>query len=267
MNIFIRELKIKRKSIIIWGLSISAFLIFYMAFYPSISREAEAFKSLSEEFPIEFLEALGIKYGLSMGSLMGYFSMTFTMVQLAIAIQSANYGFSILSEEERELTAEFLLTKPVKRNKIFWSKFFAAALSLFITDLIIGIGIFIVLEFFNGGDIYDRDIAIKIILTIPLFQLIFLSIGMLISVILRRIRTVISFSMGLVIGLYTLNSLASILSSEELSYISPFYYFEPGYIVRYGNYDSKLLIIAILMVIISILISNILYIRRDIQSF
>ena len=43
MNIFIRELKIKRKSIIVWGLSISAFLIFYMAFYPSISREAEAF--------------------------------------------------------------------------------------------------------------------------------------------------------------------------------------------------------------------------------
>ena len=43
-----------------------------------------------------------------------------------IALQAANYGYSLVSVEERELTADFLLSKPVGRVQILTSKLLAA---------------------------------------------------------------------------------------------------------------------------------------------
>ncbi len=108
-----------------------------MAFFPSMSQDSSALDSVMESFPEEMFQALGLREGLSISSLMGYFTLTFTMIQLAIAIQSSNYGFSILSEEERELTADFLMTKPVSRSNIYLSKFFAVFLRFLITYIIL----------------------------------------------------------------------------------------------------------------------------------
>lgn len=266
MNVFIHEFKIKVKSILIWGLSISAFLIFYMAFFPSISGDSMALDSMIESFPKEILQVLGIREGLTLGSLIGYFTFTFTMVQLAIAVQSANYGFSILSIEERELTADFLMTKPISRSKIYWSKLFANILSLIITAIFVGIGSFIALKVFNSGQSYSTKNMLKLILTIPIFQLVFLSLGMFISLLFRKVRSVISLSMGLSIGLYVINGAREILDDESLGLFTPFYYFEPGVVLKTGEYDLKLLLIATGVIGVSLISSFYIYNKRDIHS-
>lgn len=265
MNIFIQEFKMKKKSILIWSLSIGAFIIFYMAFFPSMSQDSSALDSVMESFPEEMFQALGLREGLSISSLMGYFTLTFTMIQLAIAIQSANYGSSILSEEERELTADFLMTKPVSRSKIYLSKFFAAFLSLIFTAIIIGVASLISLEVFNGGEGYNLKNVFKLLLTVPIFQLSFLSLGMFISVLLKNIRSVLSLSMGLSIGLYVINTVRGILDSNILGFFTPFYYFEAGEILK-GTYDFKLMLIAFGLIIFSLVTSFIIYNKKDIDS-
>lgn len=266
MNIFKHELNMKKKSIIIWSLSLATFMIFYMAFFPAISKDSVSFDSIMNSFPEEMLQALGIREGLSLASLMGYFTLTFAMMQLAIAVQSANYGFSILSEEERELTADFLMTKPVSRSRIYFSKLFAALLSLFITAMAVGISSFIALELFNGGDSYEISHIFKLVLTVPIFQLVFLSMGMFISLLFKKVRSVLSLSMGLAIGLYVVNSVSGIVDSDILGYISPYYYFEPGVILVDGSYDLKLFGIASGIIIVALVSSYIIYKRRDIHS-
>ncbi|GEM02929.1 ABC-2 type transport system permease protein [Halolactibacillus halophilus] len=266
MNIFKHELIMKKQSILIWSLSLSAFMIFYMAFFPALAKDAASFDSIMNSFPEEMLQALGIKEGLSIASLIGYFTLTFGMIQLAIAIQSANYGFSILSEEERELTADFLLSKPVSRSTIYFSKFSAAFLSLFVSAIAVGISSLIALRLFNGGESYRLAHVLKLILTVPVFQLLFMSIGMFISLLFKKIRSVLSLSMGLAIGLYVINSVRGIIDSDLLGYISPYYYFEPGVILIDGIYDLKLFGLAIGIIIISLVGSYLLYNRRDIHS-
>ncbi len=265
MNIFKQEFNMKKKSIIIWSLSLSAFMIFYMAFFPAMAKDSASFESIMESFPKEMLQAIGVREGLSLTSLMGYFAMTFAMMQLAIAIQSANYGFSILSEE-RELTADFLMSKPVARSRIYFSKFFAAILSLLITAIAVGISSFIALKLFNNGESYEISNVFKLILTLPVFQLVFLSIGMFISLLFKRVRSVLSLSMGLAIGLYVINSVSGIVDSDILGYITPYYYFEPGLILIDGRYDLKLFLIAIGIIIVALTSSYLLYNKRDIHS-
>ena len=48
-----------------------------------------------------------------------------------------NYGFGLVSIEESELTADFLLSKPVSRAQVLTSKLLAALTSLIITDLVV----------------------------------------------------------------------------------------------------------------------------------
>ena len=266
MNIFKHEFNMKIKSIIIWSLSLSAFIIFYMAFFPSMAEDSQMFDSIMNSFPEEMMQALGIREGLSLASLIGFFTLTFTMIQLAMAIQSANYGFSILSEEERELTADFLLSKPVSRSKIYLSKFFAAFTGLLITSLAVGIGSFISLELFNGGESYEVSKLVKLIVAMPVFQTVFLSLGMFISLLFKKVRSVLSLSMALAIGLYVISSVGEIVDSDILRYMTPFYYFEAGAILRSGKYNIQLLLLAIAIIIVSLTSSYILYKRRDIHS-
>ncbi len=266
MNIFRYEFRIKRKSILLWSLSLSGFFIFYMAFFPTLVKDSSAFESIMESFPKELLSAMGLNRELSLASLLGYFSLTFTLIQLGLGIQSAIYGFSILSEEERELTADFLMTKPVSRTKIYLSKLIAAFLSLMITSLLVALGGWISLIFFNGNEPYETTHVILLFMTIPIFQLIFLSLGMVISLLFQKVRSVLSLSMGLVLGLYVVNSIKGLLDNEGLGYFTPFHYFEPGDILRSGTYDLSLVLISFLIIGFSFIGSFILYHKRDIHS-
>ncbi len=266
MNIFKHEFNMKIKSIIIWSLSMAGFIMFYMAFFPTMASDSKALDSITNSMPKEMLQALGIRDGLSISTVIGYFTLTFTMIQLAVAIQSANYGFSILTEEERELTADFLMTKPVARKQIYLSKLIAAFLALVITAIILSIGCLMSLKLFNSGQSYEIKNVVKLLVTIPIFQCIFLSLGMVISLLFKKTRSVLSLSMGLTIGLYVINSVRGIVESDLLGYISPYYYFEPGLLLIKGKYDMKLLFIGLGIIAISLISSYIMYNKRDIHS-
>lgn len=266
MNIFKHELNMKKQSSLIWSVFLAGFMIFYMAFFPALSKDSAAFDSIMNGFPDEMLQALGMRADLSLADLMGYFTLTFGMMQLAIAIQSTNYGFSILSEEERELTADFLLSKPVSRSTIYFSKLFAAGLSLLVTAIAVALSSLFALRLFSAGESYELSHVLMLLATVPIFQLVFLSLGMVISLFFRKIRSVLSLSMGLAIGLYVINSVRGFIDGDFLGYLSPYYYFEPGAILIDGTYNMQLLGLAVIIILVSFISSYFLYNRKDIHS-
>ena len=103
-------------------------------------------------------------------------------------------------------------------------------------------------------------------ITLPIFQLVFLSLGMIISLLFRKVRSVLSLSMGLVIGLYVLSSIRGLIDSELLGYFTPFYHFEPGEILITGQYNLTLFLISLGIITVSLVGSFLLYKRRDIHS-
>lgn len=266
MNIFKYELKMYSKSIIIWSLSIVALILMFMSFYPSLASDAAMMDKLLENYPEELLKAFGMDSGMSLSTVLGYFSFTFVFVQLCVAIQSSNYGFHFLSVEERELTADFLMSKPVSRTQIIVSKFLAAFTSLTITNIIIWLGSFGSVILFSDGCDYNVKYLTMLLLTIIIFQLFFLSLGMIISMSVRKVRSVLSYSMAVSFGLYVLNAMRNIFGGEILGVISPFYHFEPAYILKHGEYNMVLLLINVCFIIVSMVASYILYLKRNIHS-
>lgn len=266
MNIFMYELKTYRKSIAIWSLSILALFLMFMAFYPTMASDAALLDLMLENYPEELLKAFGMGGSLSLSSVFGYFAFTYAFVQICLAIQSSNYGFHFLSVEERELTADFLMSKPVSRTRIIVSKFFAAFTSLTITNVFVWLGSFGSILLFRDGHEYETKNLIMLLLTTTLFQLFFLSVGMIVSVSVKKVRSVLSYSMALSFGLYILNTLRSIIGGKILGILSPFYHFEPGYILENGEYNMAMVLISVCVIIISIAASYFLYLKRNIHS-
>ena len=77
--------------------------------------------------------------------------MVFLFCQICLAIQASNYGFSLVSIEERELTADFLLAKPIGRGKILTAKLLAALAALTITNLSVWASSFFVINLIRDG--------------------------------------------------------------------------------------------------------------------
>ena len=146
------------------------------------------------------------------------------------------------------------------------TKFSAAFLSLIFTAIALAAGSFIALELFNAGQSYDTINVIKLLITVPIFQLLFLSLGMIVSLFFKKVRSVLSLSMGLAIGLYVINSVRGIVDSNILGYFTPYYYFEPGTILISGEYDYELWILGLAIIVISLISSYIVYNKRDIHS-
>ena len=265
MNIYVHEFKQNLKSVIAWSIALFLMIFLVTSIYSGFADEAEILNRTLEKMPQEFLMAFGMD-GLDMATVLGFFSIIMLFVQLCVSIQAANYGFSLVSVEEREMTADFLLTKPVGRTKIMTSKYLAAITSLAITNLVVWVSSFTFINIYRNGRPYDTKILVMLLLTVTFLQLFFLTVGVLISLLPKKIRSVTPFSMGMVFGMYLLNAFGGMIGEVTLEKVTPFKHFDPNYIIRNGSYDLSLVLISVSVIIISLGGGYLLYTRRNIPT-
>ena len=264
MNIFIHEFKSYLKSVVIWSLSIFMIILVYLAAFYSIADDMAMMDDLLSSFPEELLLAFGMT-DLNFTSILGMFGLVFLFCQVCLAIQASNYGISLVSIEEREFTADFLLAKPVSRTKIMTTKLLAAISALTVTNLSVWASSFLVINFLNDGPPIDNKLLVMLLGTIVVFQLFFLAVGILISLLMKRVRSVTPLSMALAFGMYVVSAFGGMLGDDTIDIISPFTHFEPNAIITNGSYDP-LVLISVAVILISLPASYLLYQKRNIAS-
>ncbi|MGD2252325.1 MAG: ABC transporter permease subunit [Anaerolineales bacterium] len=265
MNIFKHEFKMKIRSVITWSLSIALMIFIFLSIYPSIAMETDKLDEIFSSFPEEFLIAFGMT-DLSLSSTLGFFGLVFLFVQICLAIQASNYGFSMVSVEERDLTADFLLAKPVGRAKILTSKFLASLVALAITNLVVWISSLVWLRVYSEGGQFETEPVLLLLLSAVVFQLFFLTVGVLISLLVKRVRSVTPFAMALAFGMYMMNAFGGMIGEDTLEVVSPFRHFEPNYILKNASYDLPLALLSVAAIVVSMAGSYVLYHRRNIRS-
>lgn len=265
MNIYKHELKMSRKSVFTWSISIALMILVYLSAFSAISVDAALMNEMLASFPEELLIAFGMT-DINFASILGFYGVIFLFCQVCLAIQAANYGISLVSIEEREMTADFLLAKPIARTKILTSKILAALTSLTITNIVVWISSFVVINMVRDGEAYDSSRLVLLLLTIVIFQLFFLTVGMLISLLMKRVRSVTPLSMALAFGMYVISAFSGMMGDAKLEIITPFKHFEPNYIIKNGAYDLPLVMISVFAILISIAGSYWLYAKRNIHT-
>ncbi|MBZ9689630.1 ABC transporter permease [Clostridium estertheticum] len=264
MNMFLHELKAYRKSTIIWTVSLSVLVVFFLSMYPTFSKDVEAFKKIMEGFPEPVRKALGLSVD-SMSSILGFYSYTFLYLTLCGAIQAMNLGTSIVSKEVREKTADFLLTKPVTRSKVMTSKLLAALTCLIITNAIYLVVASIMASIVKTSN-YSYKIFFMLSITLFFIQLIFLSLGVIISVVASKIKSVLPISLGTVFTFFIIGMFSSSTGDAAIRYITPFKYFDTSYIMKNSNYEVSFIVIEIVFIILAISASYFVYSKKDVHA-
>ncbi|MDV2989653.1 MAG: ABC transporter permease subunit [Dehalogenimonas sp.] len=262
MNIFKYEVFKRLGTTLIWIVSLGLFIYATFAFFESF--QGSSFTDLLDGFPDAFKKAFGLEQDLS--TILGYFSFLAIYLFLAGAIFSSNLGLNAVSVEERDLTADFLISKPVTRNRIVTAKLLAGLVHVLLFNVSMGLVCYAGIESFSGGQEYSMQAFVLIIAGVFIFQLLFYAVGFILSVLMKRMDSPLPFSLGLSIGLYVLYSFDAVLEDTPIKYLVPYDYFNPGYIITNEAFQTTGLVISIGVILLSVTAGYILYNRRDIAT-
>ena len=264
MNIVKMEIRTYLKSSLWYLGGMLLMTLTYFAFYPSFAKDAVDFLKVMESFPVEIQRTLGLEMMRTM-SLLGYYACVLLYTLLIGAVMAMNLGISILSKEERDKTADFLFTRPASRIRIISAKLLASlALILGLNLIFIPMSYLIVAAITNAP--YDGQAFLLLNLTLPLIQLIFLSLGFFIGVFLRRIKTTISITLAVVFGFFALGSFAVQGKDDGMRFLSPFKYFDSSLIIKEGRYEPAYLLAGLLVIVLATVTSYYIYVHKDIDS-
>ncbi|OGO29599.1 MAG: hypothetical protein A2136_07780 [Chloroflexi bacterium RBG_16_54_11] len=264
-TIYKHEFRARLKSVLTWSVSLALLILFYLSIFPSFSEQAALLNEMWSKFPPQLLAAFGIGK-IDLANILGYYGFIFVFVQLCLAIQAANYGFGLVSIEETELTADFLLSKPVSRQQVMNSKLLAGLTNLVITDLVVWIWSIICILIFRANHSYDLSTLLLLFASAVIFQLFFFSLGLFISLLVKRVRSVTPYALGLAFGAYIVNAFSGIFGEVKLELITPFKHFDPAFIVQNSAYDTPLVLLNVAVTLVSLLAAYWLYLRRDIPA-
>jgi ABC-2 type transport system permease protein len=264
-NVFMHEFREKLKSVLYWSLGIAGIHLLYLSIYPSFADQAALINKMMQNFPPEFRAAFGMN-GVDLSTVMGFYSFVFLLVQIMLAIQASNYGVGLVSVEESELTADFLLSKPISRAQILVSKFLATFAAMTITNGAVWASAYSTINLFRGNHPYDPRLLAILLGSIVVLQMFFFSVGLLISLIVRRIRNVTPYGLGLAFGMYVLGALSKMEGETILEWITPFKHFDSAYVIQHGGYDMRMFWLEIAVIVFSLAISYWRYLHRDIPA-
>jgi ABC-2 type transport system permease protein len=262
MNIFIHELKQNKVATIIWTAALLAIAALYISIYPSISNIDVS--KVMKQFPEAFKKTFGMTED-SLSTFPALYSMILNFVILTGAIQAMNLGVNIISKEVRNKTADFLLSKPVKRFNVLTQKLLSATTLLVITNIVFLAMVWGLIQIFIDSH-FKFEVFIKSSLTLFLVQVFFLSLGFLLGIVLPKIKSVIAISLPTVFGFYIFGLLDTVIGKEKIKYLTPFKFFDLNKLALGGTYQTGLLIYLGILVALFITGSYIVYQKKDIHT-
>ena len=261
MTLVRHELKQSRISLIVWALSIASLLAVCVFLYPSMKSEMD---TVSEMFSSmgSFTAAFGMDK-VSFGTLIGFYVVECgNIVGLGGAFFAALCGISALAKEEKEHTAEFLMTHPVSRWRVVTDKMISVILQLVILNAVVYLTAVVSVALI-GEDIPWKELNL-LHLAYLLLQVETAAVCFGISAFLRR--SGMGIGLGIAMLFYFLNLVANITEEADfLKYITPFGYAEGADIVNDLSLNGEMLAVGAVFTVAGIVIAYVKYCRKDLR--
>jgi ABC-2 type transport system permease protein len=248
---------------VIISLLISLTMSMYQTFVENQSKIL-GFMSLVPKGALQFK---GISNFNDMFSVLGFYAANNVIYMNVLgSIFAIVLSSNILLKEEYNKTAEYLLTRPITRSEVFFSKLAVVLFHVFLLNLVSVLIGFACMELVKR-DTYSIEAFLTLSLYNLLLNLLFGTVGLFISTLVKRAKPVTALSIGLVLFLYFISTLSKITeSASKIGYLSPFRFvnvdvINPGYKIDPWHF--------LYFTGISLLLTGLsyrLYLRKDIYT-
>jgi ABC-2 type transport system permease protein len=228
--LYLKELRLNRSQFAIWAAVIVSLIAMTMAAMPSMLKSSTSVASFIAAYPPEFLKAFNFDAS-SFGSPLG-FSVVYNMIYTMLlgSIFSITITARTLNREQSERTAEFLLVRPIGRTAVFATKV-AAWLTLLsgMNALLFAAGAASLAAFTPAGFSWSLHDYAVISAYAALITVAMGGVGLLLSALARRARSLTGPAIGIVLGLYLLDIVAKITEDYgAIGWASPFKWLDTG---------------------------------------
>ncbi len=259
MNIYLFELKSIAKSIFWWIFTIlMTFYIFVAGVYPIFRDGATLIQDMVAAMPAEYFQAFGFDLDKMLGY-GGFYGFSYLYFALIGGIMATGVTLSVFGREKMSGCQEFLFAKPVERATLFSAKMMAV-----LTAVLLFGGVYSAVSLYCFGR-YDKldGMAVLATLALPLTQLIFVAIGVVIALYKRRLRTVTELSAAVGFAAFILSALVNVLDMDWLKLCSPLHFFYPTDILERGGLDGGLTVWAVIWMLVPVGITVLRYLKSD----
>ncbi|MEO2075724.1 MAG: ABC transporter permease subunit [Bacillus sp. (in: firmicutes)] len=265
MNIYIKELKSHRKSLIFWCIGVILMVASGMNKYSSLYSSGQSMNDLMADMPKSLQAIMGVgSFDLSKAS--GYYGMLFMYLVLMATIHAAMLGATIIAKEERDKTSEFLFVKPVSRGKIITAKLLAALTNIVIFNLITFASSVIIVGKVSDGEKVNGEIAVTM-LGMFLLQLLFMVIGSAISAVKKRPKTAASLATAILLLTFVLSIVIDLNENLDLlKYLTPFKYFEAKHMMVGNGLEIVSVFLSLIITVALTYSTYIFYKKRDLNG-
>ena len=261
MTLVKHELRQGKTSLLVWTASIGFLCAICIFLFPEMKGQMEEVSGVFASMG-SFTEAFGMDR-LSFGTLTGFYAVECgNILGLGGAFYASLCAVGILSKEEKDRTAEFLLTHPVSRKRIVTEKLIAVLIQISAMNLMI-YALAVASIAAVGEAIPWKEISLMH-LAYYLLQLELAGVCFGISAFLCKGS--VGAGLGIAVMMYFLNLIANIADAAEfLKYITPFGYCEGADIVSNGRLDGTLVAVGAVIGISGIIIAYLKYTKKDIH--
>ena len=265
MNVYKFELKRLMGSVLTWSVTIALMVLFLMkGFYPAMMGSRESVEKIFANFPPEMLVAFGMDVN-RMFSYEGFLSFSNIYIGLLSAMMAVSIALQVFAREKRDKCTDFLLTRPIKRSEVFWSKFMAGLTSLSIFGILYGVVVLFDFNAQNLTPLYENSL-VYYILSPFLTMLLFFILATLYAVYSKRVRTIAGAATAFAFGAFILSAIVDLLEKDFLRFFAPLDYFNTGYVLEHGGFDFPLVITALVLFVLGTAVVFWRYNTHDVQA-
>lgn len=260
MHILTHEFRLSWRALLIWTASITGFLALIILLFPEIEKEmdliSQSFASLGS-----FTSAMGLDR-LNMATFIGFYAVECgNVLGIGGGIFSASFASNILAKEEREKTAEYLLSHPIARRQIYIEKYLALLLQILLFNLVI-LGFSIACTSLINVEIeWAKFFQLHFSLFLAQIQIASICYG--VSAFLQGGGA--GLGVGIGISFYFLNIIANMSESAKFfHYFTPYTFTNAAEIFDKGHLDGAQIAFGFCISLLVVIIGFLKYNRKDI---
>lgn len=263
MNIILHEWRLSRKSLFIWSVSLVILVILVFSEFKAYYNNPEM-TAILDSIPKALLEAFGMAGG-NLTTVSGYVSVMTLYFKIMLGIFAILYGSNSIAKEERDRTAEFLMTMPVSRERVIACKLVVGVLQCFALVIVMGVAVFIASRPY-APDTTFYQLLFLILVALFIVQLIFLSVGFSLASVMKHFKLSSGISVSVIIFTYFLSVIMALHDSLDfLKYITPFKFFEANILLKEMSFSPVYLIISSIIILLALSCGFLVYPKRDLR--
>ncbi len=262
MNILKMEIKLTWKETLIWTVSIVVVMLLLVTLFPSFRDSMDSIEKMFEKVPKILLDSMGFDVS-SFSSFPAYLTYVINYILIGMGIYSMKFGLMITSREKTLGMSDFLVVKPCSRIEIILYKYVAGVVSITLMVATLFVLSVVFNTLYGSG---NERVIVYTYIAVYLVSLFFLSLGSLVSSLLRRNKSVLSISMSVTFVFYFIMMFQRMFNDDKLKYISPFSHLDTAKLILITSFEEKFLVLNITLTVIMLIASVFFYSRENFRK-